>query len=64
MRAQSRRGTDRNILVDFGYTPETLLNNNVLVAFEKADHPAEMIVVAVAQNKCVEVCRIDLQYRR
>lgn len=37
MHAQTRRGDEeRNVLVDFGYTPETLLNNMNLYGFDPA----------------------------
>jgi 7,8-dihydropterin-6-yl-methyl-4-(beta-D-ribofuranosyl)aminobenzene 5'-phosphate synthase len=41
MHAQSRRGDEvRNILVDFGYTPETLLNNMSILKIDPANFDA------------------------
>ena len=41
MHAQSHRGTEeRNVLIDFGYTPEVLLNNLSILAIDPADFDA------------------------
>ena len=41
MHAESRRGTElRNILIDFGYTPETLLNNMSILKIDPSTFDA------------------------
>jgi 7,8-dihydropterin-6-yl-methyl-4-(beta-D-ribofuranosyl)aminobenzene 5'-phosphate synthase len=44
MHAQSKRGEEtRNVLVDFGYTPEALLNNMALVGLDPKDLDAMVL---------------------
>jgi 7,8-dihydropterin-6-yl-methyl-4-(beta-D-ribofuranosyl)aminobenzene 5'-phosphate synthase len=44
MHAESHRGSEvRNILVDFGYTPETLLNNMSILKIDPADFDAMVL---------------------
>src|SRR5262249_25139642 len=52
---------------------ETILAANIewqfrlqlsLAGFEKSDHAAQVVVVTVAQDQCIETCRVDLKNRQ